>query len=317
MNPEYFQHLVQTSEAYQGYSFKPVDRPSQNTLLYFSNPGHKSYYLKIFSDKPDEMGESSEMKAQRELIVSRLIQETLGIPTSRSIYLGEDNFGSVALLQEEVFGLPFDTLMNEANNFPRESIENIALEAGIYLSRIHRITSSSFGDISNIGDKFLTWEDCFTQNMTKHLEIGLGLGILNKKHVDYFIDRLNSPLLNRFSSTPTLCHGDFAPQNIIIDTDSYRIAGIVDFELAKYWIPGWDLVRSCVALELTKVNSDLMDAFIKGYASLGRLSEDDIRLQIEYYKPFENLNYWIWAWSKSGLQDKIKADISGVTGIPY
>src|SRR3989344_8139854 len=128
MNPEYFQHLVQTSEAYQGYSFKPVDRPSQNTLLYFSNPGHKSYYLKIFSDKPDEMGESSEMKAQRELIVSRLIQETLGIPTSRSIYLGEDNFGSVALLQEEGFGLPFDTLMNEANNFPRESIENIALE---------------------------------------------------------------------------------------------------------------------------------------------------------------------------------------------
>ncbi len=318
MNAEYFQHVVQVGEAYQGYSFKSVDRPSQNTLLYFSHdasPYLKSYYLKIFPNTPDEMGELPELKVQRELIVSRLIRETLGIHTSQSTYLGKDKSGYAAILLEEVRGVPFDTLMN-GSNFSRDSLRAIAHEVGTYLSRIHGITAPYFGDVGDAGDKFPDWKDCFTQDTLRHLEFGLSLGVLHQAHVNYFTDRLTSPILTHCRVRPTLCHGDFAPQNIIINPDTQRIAGIVDFELAKYWIPGWDLTRVSAAFENSRENMDLSDAFHEGYASVGKMNKDDITIQVNYYKPFESLNYWIWQWNKPGFHGDIKRDILRVTGIP-
>ena len=148
------------------------------------------------------------------------------------------------------------------------------------------------------------------------LKSALNRGILNQEHLDFFEKRLLDPFLKNNSMPPSLCHGDFAPQNIIIDTDTAKIAGIIDFESAKYWIPDWDLTRVNAAIEYHGVNRDLYDSFLEGYVSVGRMNADDIKSQINYYKPFESLNYWVWGWDKPRFREEIKADVIKVTGIP-
>jgi len=319
MNPEYFIQLVQTSKEYKGYTYKSVNTSSQNILYYFINESHpdfKSYYLKFFSNKPDEMGELSDLKIQRELTISRVIRENLGMYTPESIYLGKDDLGYSALLQEEIRGLTFDVLINGYGNLSPEKLRTIACEMGVCLFRINELSSSYFGDVCGAADRFSNWADCFTQDTTKRLKVALNKGILNQGHVDYFERMLSDTHLKRDVYPPSLCHCDFNPQNIIVDPDTNKIAGIIDFEFAKYWIPAWDLVRVNAAFEYQGVNNDLRNGFFKGYSSSGRMNTDEIKLQINYYKPFESLNYWIWGWEKPRVQDDIKEDIKRVTGIP-
>ncbi len=137
-----------------------------------------------------------------------------------------------------------------------------------------------------------------------------------ESHVDFYEQKLSDPILKENGTHPSLCHGDFTPQNIIIDPDTHKIEGLIDFEVSKYWIPGWDLTRVNAALEYPSVNRDLRDSFLEGYSSAVRININDIRIQIAYYKFFESLNYWIWGWDRPKFHNDIKADIIRVTEIP-
>lgn len=321
MRMEYFTDSITGQPEFFGYSLQPAGKFSQNELFYLTNegrPGSKSFYLKIFIHKPNQFPEDLPIKkVERELLVAQFIKERVGINTPQSIFLGQNELGDTAILQEEIVGITLDQLIQQHNILRRGSLLDVVYQAGISLARIHALMSTLYGDVlPGCLERYSSWAECFTVDVRKRLSKGMRLGVLNQRHIDYFEERLNSPVLNTSGFAPTLCHNDFGPKNIILDTESAAIVGLLDFEEARYWIPEWDLTRvnAALALEHPGENHDLWNSFINGYAS--QEQQEYIEEQISYYKPFESLHYWIWGWNYSRLRTDIKKDIIRVTKIP-
>ncbi|MBI4225741.1 aminoglycoside phosphotransferase family protein [Candidatus Roizmanbacteria bacterium] len=320
MRTEYFTDLITRKPEFSGYSLRRSDKFSQNELFYLTSEGEpksKSYYLKIFPNKLDQFPEDSPIKkAERELTAAQLIRDELGLYVPASTYLGQDESGDTAILQEEIPGIDLDQLVRQPGTVSVDNLMHIVKQAGISLARIHGLKSASYGDLLlNYPERYSSWLECFTVDVRKRLSRGMRLGILNQKHADYFEERLGSSALNDNDSVPTLCHNDFGFKNIIIDMGTTEIVGLIDFEDARYWIPEWDLTRVNAALEYPSSNLDLRDEFLDGYVSHHGGDTSHLMKQIEYYKPFESLNYWIWGWMLPLHKENIVKDIVRVTKV--
>lgn len=300
------------------YDARSISGPHQNEILFLTSPclKKKSYYLKIFSNSPDEWGELPEEKLKRELLVSKIIREKTSVktPLTRQIFIKNDQ--RLFLLQEEIMGVPFGLLINTPN-FPREVIKNIAYQAGENLARIHQITVSNFGEISSANKgNYPRWNTCFKSEIKKLLKLAKKRNILNNSQIDFFKEKLKDSCLEKDRSVPVLCHRDFTSQNIIVDPRSFKISGILDFEVAKYWKAEWDLTRVNAEYEYPDDNLDLLESFFKGYISFRRnIDLRRIKREIKFYKCFESLHYWLWGWDRK-FRKNIKKDIARVIKIP-
>lgn len=56
---------------------------------------------------------------------------------------------------------------------------------------------------------------------------------------------------------------------------------------------------------------------MNGYAFQRQMQLYYIKRQIDYYKPFESLDYWVWGWGRPRFREDIKQDIVRVTQIPH
>lgn len=319
MRTEIIGQWLSSFEEFADYTINPISRPCQNEIFFLASKDFdkQSYYLKIFPRTSDEWGDSPEKKIKRELIVTELIREKIGLktPIARQILIDDDN-ADIFLLEEELTGVPFDSLIQEAD-IPREIIQNVTYQAGGVLARVHEITSHYFGDVlPDTEEAFPSWAECFRNEVEWILRTAENRGILNKSHIDFFKNKLANSYIDQNQSKAVLCHRDFTPQNIILDPNTFTIIGIIDFEATRYWIPEWDLTRVNALFEYSKGKLDLLDRFFIGYIERARnFSLQQIREAIDFYKCFESLHYWLWGWDREFRKD-IEKDILRVTNIP-
>lgn len=299
------------------YDVRSISRPHQNEFLFLTShhPKKKSYYLKIFPNSPDEWGELPEKKLERELVVSKIIREKTPLKTPLTAQIFIKNDQRFFLLQEEIKGVPFDLLINTPN-LSRQIIKNIACQAGESLARIHQITSSRFGEIISVNrENYPRWVTCFKCEIEKLLKLAKKRNILNNSQIGFFREKLKDSRLEKDHSRPVLCHRDFTTQNVIINPKSFKIAGVLDFEVAKYWKAEWDLTRVNSEYEYPDDNLDLLESFFKGYISTRKnVDLKQIKKEIKFYKCFESLYYWLWGWDRK-FKKNIKKDIVRVTKI--
>lgn len=311
-------HLLIEHQELSGYQVERTTRPCQNDIFFLKStrPGEKSYYLKIFPPSMDEWKEAPAKKLERELVVSELIRNRTSIETPVSMQIHVEGDERLFLLQEELEGVPFDLVMRNPE-VPRDTTRRIAWQAGENLAQIHTISSPYFGDILN-GEVFSRWAPCFRNEIGKLLESTENRAILNESQIDFFRKKLDGFYIEQDNSGAVLCHRDFTPQNIVINPRTYAIAGILDFEVAKYWKAEWDLTRVNAEFEYPDGNLDLLESFLNGYISHREaVSLEQVREEIEFYKCFESLYYWVWGWDREDFRKDIKYDIVRLTRIPH
>lgn len=66
------------------------------------------------------------------------------------------------------------------------------------------------------------------------------------------------------------CHHDFCERNILVDEETLTVSGIVDFEIADFGNPEYDL--SCMLRGELLTNMPLREAFMNGYKSVTPIS---------------------------------------------
>lgn len=57
----------------------------------------------------------------------------------------------------------------------------------------------------------------------------------------YGLDRRSWPRISSETADFVLCHNDLGPQNIFVDSDSFQIVGIIDWEFAGFFPPYFEL----------------------------------------------------------------------------
>lgn len=320
MNSEYIQRILNHDSGTE-YSIKSVQHEQHQNELYYihdaRNLSSKSYYLKVFVSNAGLPDSITQNKIRNEVLASELIREKLNIPTPVMVAVEESEFGQPAILQEEIPGVNFDRLIYSTHlGVSNSDLERISYQSGAYLSKIHELTREYFGDIFDNGGKYYSsWKECFTDFVQKQLNESLNKRILNKSQIHYFEKRLTSENLNNNLSKPTFCHRDYSPQNIIVNPSDLSISGIIDFEDASYWIPEWDIARTIASFENSRAQDELRRSFLSGYVTDHNVAISHIEEQIEYYKPFESLNYWVWGWDRPKFHNDIVENIQKVAGI--
>ncbi|KKS31116.1 MAG: hypothetical protein UU93_C0022G0012 [Candidatus Amesbacteria bacterium GW2011_GWA2_42_12] len=320
MNSEYIQGILNHDSGTE-YTIKSVQHDQHQNELYHihdeKNSSSKSYYLKVFVSNAGFSDSITQNKISREIFASEIIRNKLNIPTPLMVVIEESKFGQPAILQEEIPGINFDRLIYSSHlNVSKNDLERISFQSGVYLSKIHGLTREYFGDIFDDSDKYYSsWEECFTDFVQNRLHESLNRGILNESQIDYFEKRLMSEKLNSNLSKPTFCHRDYSPQNIIVNPIDLSISGIIDFEDASYWVPEWDITRTIASFGNSCVQVELRRSFLSGYVSDHKVDVSQIKEQVEYYSPFESLNYWVWGWDRPKFHNDIVESIQKIAGI--
>lgn len=266
--------------------------------------GMDTYYFKIHS--PTEEGKN---RALSEVAAAQLIQKTSDIPVAPTVLVAEDGISEYGVLTRKVPGKAFSTIIEEGDE---QAAQIVAEKSGLMLSTLHEITSPHFGSIFNSGKRFDSWQDCLSTLTQEKIEEGLKRKIINNTQADFFSRRLTDRGLQ--AAGPVMIHGDFVPSNIIVDPETLDIAGLIDLELSKFWIPQWDLT---VIKQISfPDNPELIDIMFDVYFNSRNIDPSEQREIIEFYKPFESFFFWFWGWDRSEeLREFIKHDIEGVTGV--
>jgi aminoglycoside phosphotransferase (APT) family kinase protein len=261
----------------------------------------KTFYVKDFSQTS-----SPAASLAREIEVSSLIRDIAGVPTPRISPVIDGERGIYLGVMDEVLGVSLDKLFER---LPEAESARLSEAAGAALSRIHKIKGDYFGDL-NGQDQSSIWAECFGREVVRSLNYCVSQAVLSNSQAAGFMERLSS--LDVQAETPTLIHGDYLPQNIIIDTTLKQINGILDFELSRFWIAEWDITH--ILATLFGDNPATRQGFLKGYVSSSGADSQSLLQAVNYYSPFESLFYWTKGWSRDGgIRDDILRDIQRVT----
>ena len=178
------------------------------------------------------------------------------------------------------------------------SLNPVVEQAGAVLAQINAVSTDDFGDVVSAGKHFKTWGDCFEHYVCEQLVQALSIGLLRLPQVAFFEAKLANifNIVGQPAETPILQHGNFSLTNLIVDFESQPAIGVIDFEHARFWVPEWDITR--VAQTGIK-DSKLFEIFVRAYAGSAGKNEEQLLEQVEVYKYFESLSFWIWGWNRS------------------
>ncbi len=160
-----------------------------------------------------------------------------------------------------------------------EERESLAFQAGQLLCRIHSVTVSEFGELSERGPfpKTRFWEEylrfTFNYHLSEAMELNLFSQTTRKRFLDFFESHVQS-----FSSVlgPRLIHGDFHFGNLLCLEGA--ITGVMDFEWASAGDPLWDICNHLMDMESKWPGSQ--DAFNRGYGMRGFTQDEMGRMKI-------------------------------------
>lgn len=268
--------------------------------------GKPTFYFKDYSSAPDGVE-----RAYAELAAITLLQEQTNVPVPQSRLLHVDSPGKTYLLQNELPGIPLETILASAG---KQQAESMTDQSARMLFQIHKVKSKQFGSVDGRhGERYMTWRDCFNQNVNTKLTRAAETNLLTVGQIDYFRAKLEDSALDAVTF-PALIHGDLEPRNVLVDFSTFVISGILDFESARFWQQDWDLTRIAATSFLER--PELLDIFIRAYASIAGSTINELQDRIEFYRIFESLHFWVWGWGRSReFTDYITKDVARVTGI--
>ncbi|MEK7497354.1 MAG: aminoglycoside phosphotransferase family protein [Patescibacteria group bacterium] len=201
-----------------------------------------------------------------------------GVPAPNMFFVDEvmDNGKKLKVcVENKLPGVAMNELV-EQDKLNDEQIEQINLEAGEILARIHSVIPQGFGKLyeGGMGSK-KTWADYMLKHYNDKRNDELytfaeKVGI-SRDQIDKAIDILKDHEYIYKTVTPHLLHCDFGPKHFLI-TDG-QITGIIDFENCMSGDPVYDFAWKNYFGE---------DTLKEGYLKLAELP-DDYELRVKLY----------------------------------
>jgi len=243
----------------------------KRNAVYLLKKNNHFYVFKLYK-KP--------LRAVRERICLELLKEsTLLVP---QILNHGSAFGYEWLLESYLQGTEL-SLLSEI--IPFENLKHIYFDLGEKLSVLHHFkTFNHFGIFEN-QPNFIpcnTFKSAFQKRLTSientisieqlpdHTLLQKSLSYLNK----------NLSLLDTVQS-PTLCHNDYDPRNILVSSTKkgFAFSGIIDFEQSMPWDKDLDFIS--LSHKILDCHPHLKKAFFEGYGFTQKMN-----MQFETKKKF-------------------------------
>ncbi|WP_093648764.1 phosphotransferase family protein [Streptomyces sp. 2314.4] len=175
-------------------------------------------------------------------IEASLVQQCIdaGIPVPAIRYVGSEDVvdGTVAIMvQDRVVG---ETLREHAERVGPQRARAAVRQAGEVLSRIHQLDTTGFGSVDaalhGTDAKFGEW---FIDGLEEKLADARRIEPASDRVLDRAMGLMHAHRAMLDDCEPNLLHGDFSPDNIIVDGGS--IAAVLDWEAAKSGPPEMDI----------------------------------------------------------------------------
>ncbi len=206
-----------------------------NLDLHLSNPTMQ-VVLKVYTRV------DSRRTPWKETYLLRTLTSETGVPVPRVLH-----FDDTAALVSHPWALhtrlPGEPLSGVASALDEFELESIGYEAGRYLAHIHQIPLAEFGELFAPSSGGHTPEQAYVQAaITQLAEACAGRQLAPPEFVDRFLQlAARADLLDR--RQPCLLHGDFTPENVIVERGStgYHVTGILEFEQALGASPERDI----------------------------------------------------------------------------
>lgn len=252
--------------------------------------GPPAFVLKVYPD-------SLHWKMQKEVTVSRMMEEKLSVPVPR-VVLADDSRSLLGLNFLVMTKLDGRTLFELEADLDPSATSGVYQHMGRILREIHRITMGSFGYIvaEGVHAPFASNRAYMSTQFDKKLD-GLSEydapGELAGKLRD-FVDR-RRPLLDG-CVTPSLCHYDFHTGNLLAEKsgNSVRLTGILDLENAIAGDPLMDIAKTLAYS--ARSDATKRAGLLAGY---GAIERPDWQQTVALYQFYGLLELWCW-WKLIG-----------------
>ena len=235
-----------------------------NLDLHLGNPTMQ-VVLKLYT------GIDSRRTPWKETYLLRILTSETGVPVPRVLYF-DDSSALVPqpwALHTRLPGEPLSAVLSTLDEF---ELQPVGYEAGRYLAHIHQIPLAEFGELFAAELSGQTSEQAYVANTIAQLADACTSGQLASPEIVEEFRRLatESELLDR--RRPCLLHGDYTPQNIVVErgASGYHVTGILEFERALGGSPERDIAA------LLNWGTEQWPAFqtglLDGYAESGTVS---------------------------------------------
>lgn len=180
------------------------------------------------------------------------------LQTGQMIYKGIEHTFSLAKMLP---GIGLDTFIQNpaiAEELKIEAIQQLGRE----LRRIHTVQAGGYGLLTND----LEGESSDISGWAKAIQHRFSTATtgLKKDALDIFSQLTEGVDLPSVAATnPVYIHGDFVPHNILVEEETGRITGIIDFEHAKSHLPELDLAY----WQFYWQGPEATNALLEGYGS--------------------------------------------------
>ncbi|MBC7876661.1 MAG: aminoglycoside phosphotransferase family protein [Anaerolineales bacterium] len=174
----------------------------------------------------------------QEVELLQKLQGCLSLPIPNPIYVSENSrtIGNVFMGYRIIEGEP---LLREVLNAIQDAqmLQIFAQQLAGFLNELHSISCESLSMKLTAPDT-LTETEIFYENIQKHLFVFMRSDARTQvsQHFEEFI---NEPRLHQYK--PSIHHGDFGSSNILFDSHTGRISGIIDFGFAGLGDPALDI----------------------------------------------------------------------------
>ena len=165
-------------------------------------------------------------------------------------------------------------------------------EAGAWLARLHARENDWLGNVRADGspkDEAATDAEAFARaNWESTLAKGRASGLFDARELELTAARVGEGLSSLKGERPRAVHRDYTPRNWMVHDDG-RLAGVIDFEHARWDVRAADLNRPWE--HEFRRRPRLADAFYDGYGGL----DERLRAQVETLRLMLAFNSVVWA----------------------
>ena len=206
-----------------------------NMDLHLSNPTMQ-VVLKVYTST------DSRRTPWKETYLLRTLTSETGVPVPRVLHF-DDTAAFLAHPWALHTRLPGEPLSNVASALDEFELESIGYEAGRYLAHIHQIPLAEFGELFVPSSADRTSERAYVlAAIAQWAEACAARQLVPPEMVEQFRHLTErAECLDRLQ--PCLLHGDYTPENIIVERGStgYHVTGLLEFEQALGASPERDI----------------------------------------------------------------------------
>lgn len=247
---------------------------SFNSVYRLRIPGGRRVILKIAPGEGTQVMRYEKSLMESEVAALEKIAKFKYVPVPQVLFYDRTRELVAAdyLFMELLPGVPF---CNVSESLHLSECSELFTQVGIYAHKINSITGDYFGSLTDPEKRFDSWGDAFYSMVDGLLLDAADTGLALPVDPDRVRERIASekPLLDEVKK-PSLLHGDLWTGNILVNTQSVEITGIVDCERASF---GDALMEPVCAL------MDGEENFVCSYTS-GRGFDRTERLRMALYR---------------------------------